>query len=255
MLDVGFSEILLTSAIALIVLGPERLPKVARQVGNWMGRARAMARQLTEQLEREVSAEELLKADQADKDSAANNRRAHARDASAPHRRCSRAPPVRYVIYTHHAVAGAGRRAGRRLHSAPAVNTRRKPRQLRTAPIGIQAHQRQQTRPMTEPGDPGGLAEGTLISHLLELRDRLLKAMLAVGICFVPCAFYMNQIVHVRRGAAQSQTARRRDHHRHQRGRSLHRAVQIGAAACIGLRHALRALPGLGFRRARSLQA
>ena len=62
MLDVGFSEILLTSAIALVVLGPERLPKVARQVGNWMGRARAMARQLSEQLEREVNAEELLKA-------------------------------------------------------------------------------------------------------------------------------------------------------------------------------------------------
>jgi Tat protein translocase TatB subunit len=62
MLDFGFSEILLTSAIALVVLGPERLPKVARQVGNWMGRARAMARQLSEQLEREVSADELVKA-------------------------------------------------------------------------------------------------------------------------------------------------------------------------------------------------
>ena len=61
MFDVGFSEILLTSAIALVVLGPEKLPKVARQVGNWMGRARAMARQLTEQLEREVSADELMK--------------------------------------------------------------------------------------------------------------------------------------------------------------------------------------------------
>ena len=60
MLDVGFSEILLTSAIALIVLGPEKLPKVARQVGNWVGRARAMARQLTEQLEREVSSAEEL---------------------------------------------------------------------------------------------------------------------------------------------------------------------------------------------------
>src|SRR6202790_1391332 len=47
---------------------------------------------------------------------------------------------------------------------------------------------------MNEPGDPGDLAEGTLISHLLELRDRLLKAMLAVGICFVPCAYYMNQL-------------------------------------------------------------
>jgi sec-independent protein translocase protein TatB len=61
MLDFGFSEIVLTSAIALIVLGPEKLPKVARQVGNWMGRARAMARQLTEQLEREVNAEDLMR--------------------------------------------------------------------------------------------------------------------------------------------------------------------------------------------------
>src|ERR1700726_2303300 len=49
--------------------------------------------------------------------------------------------------------------------------------------------------PMTEPGEnPNGLAEGRLISHLLELRDRLLKAMLAVGICFIPCALYMNQL-------------------------------------------------------------
>ena len=39
-----------------------------------------------------------------------------------------------------------------------------------------------------------GLAEGTLVSHLLELRDRLLKALLAVGICFIPCAIYMNAL-------------------------------------------------------------
>jgi sec-independent protein translocase protein TatC len=43
-------------------------------------------------------------------------------------------------------------------------------------------------------GGPEGLAEGTLISHLLELRDRILKAMLAVGVCFIPCAAYMNQL-------------------------------------------------------------
>lgn len=74
MLDFGFSEILLTSAIALVVLGPERLPKVARQVGNWMGRARVMARQLSEQLEREVSADELLKERKAAVPPAAENR-------------------------------------------------------------------------------------------------------------------------------------------------------------------------------------
>jgi sec-independent protein translocase protein TatC len=60
-------------------------------------------------------------------------------------------------------------------------------------PIGTPLRQNQKPA-MAEPGEPGGLAEGTLISHLLELRDRLLKAMLAVGICFVPCAFYMNQL-------------------------------------------------------------
>ena len=75
MLDVGFSEILLTSAIALIVLGPERLPKVARQVGNWLGRARVMARQLSEQLEREVSAEEFLKQQSKPSAAAPANRR------------------------------------------------------------------------------------------------------------------------------------------------------------------------------------
>ena len=74
MLDFGFSEILLTSAIALVVLGPERLPKVARQVGGWMGRARAMARQLSEQLEREVSADEFLKSQTRKLEAPADNR-------------------------------------------------------------------------------------------------------------------------------------------------------------------------------------
>ena len=84
MLDVGFSEILLTSAIALIVLGPERLPKVARQVGHWMGRARAMARQLSEQLEREVNAEELLKTQTKPSPSAVSPSAAALNDAQAP---------------------------------------------------------------------------------------------------------------------------------------------------------------------------
>jgi Tat protein translocase TatB subunit len=61
MLDFGFSEVVVTSMIALVVLGPKRLPGMMRRIGNWMGRARVMARQLTEQLEREINAEEILR--------------------------------------------------------------------------------------------------------------------------------------------------------------------------------------------------
>jgi sec-independent protein translocase protein TatB len=54
MFEVGFTEIVLIFAIALLVLGPARLPKLAADVGRWAGRARAMARQLRHQLEQEV---------------------------------------------------------------------------------------------------------------------------------------------------------------------------------------------------------
>ena len=54
MFEVGFSELLLIFALALVVLGPEKLPKLAQQVGRWVGRARAMARQFRDQLEEEA---------------------------------------------------------------------------------------------------------------------------------------------------------------------------------------------------------
>jgi|SRR5882757_5109937 len=61
MFEIGFSEILVIALLALLVLGPEKLPKVAAQLGRWTGRARAMARNLRTQLEQEVSYEELLR--------------------------------------------------------------------------------------------------------------------------------------------------------------------------------------------------
>lgn len=55
MFEVGFSELLLIMVLALLVLGPQKLPKVVAEVGRWMGRARAMARQFREQLEVEAA--------------------------------------------------------------------------------------------------------------------------------------------------------------------------------------------------------
>jgi sec-independent protein translocase protein TatB len=59
---VGFGEIVVIMVIALVVLGPEKLPKLAADIGRWTGRARAMARQLRAQLDQEIHLEELRRA-------------------------------------------------------------------------------------------------------------------------------------------------------------------------------------------------
>ena len=56
MFDVGFWELAVIFVIGLLVLGPERLPQVARQLGSWAGKARRMARMLTTQLQDEMNA-------------------------------------------------------------------------------------------------------------------------------------------------------------------------------------------------------
>lgn len=55
MFSVDFPEIVIIFAVALIVLGPKKLPGAVAQIGRWVGRARAMARQFREQLEQEVN--------------------------------------------------------------------------------------------------------------------------------------------------------------------------------------------------------
>ncbi|HEY6643082.1 Sec-independent protein translocase protein TatB [Povalibacter sp.] len=61
MFEVGFTEIVLILGLALLVLGPEKLPGLAQKIGRWTGRARSMARQLRTQLEQEVTLDELAK--------------------------------------------------------------------------------------------------------------------------------------------------------------------------------------------------
>jgi Tat protein translocase TatB subunit len=54
MSGIGFSELVILFAIGLIVLGPERLPRVANQLGRWIGQARRMTRVMKRQLEDEL---------------------------------------------------------------------------------------------------------------------------------------------------------------------------------------------------------
>ena len=59
MFDIGFSEIALVALVALIVLGPERLPRVARTAGALLRRARTSWQGVRDEIERELAAEDL----------------------------------------------------------------------------------------------------------------------------------------------------------------------------------------------------
>jgi len=52
---IGPSELIVLVVVGLLILGPERLPRVATQIGRWVGRARRTANQLRYQLEREIT--------------------------------------------------------------------------------------------------------------------------------------------------------------------------------------------------------
>lgn len=59
MFDVGFMELLLIGVVALLVIGPERLPKVARTAGLWLGKGRRFISSVKSDIEQEIKAEEL----------------------------------------------------------------------------------------------------------------------------------------------------------------------------------------------------
>lgn len=70
MFDIAFSELLLIGVVALVVIGPERLPKVARTAGTWLGKLNRYVAQVKQDIDRDMQLEELRKLQQQMKDSA-----------------------------------------------------------------------------------------------------------------------------------------------------------------------------------------
>lgn len=62
MFEFSFLQMLVVFVVGLLVLGPERLPRVARQVGWWVGRIRASLASMREELERETQIKEFSEA-------------------------------------------------------------------------------------------------------------------------------------------------------------------------------------------------
>ena len=62
MFDIGFSEIMMVALVSLLVIGPERLPKVARIAGYWIGKTRRMVAAAKAEISAELHAEEIRQA-------------------------------------------------------------------------------------------------------------------------------------------------------------------------------------------------
>ena len=61
MFDVGFFELMLIGVVALLVVGPERLPMLARTAGKWLGKGKQMISSVKADIAQEMKAEELKK--------------------------------------------------------------------------------------------------------------------------------------------------------------------------------------------------
>lgn len=59
MFDIGALELIVIAVVALLVVGPERLPRLARTAGRWVGRARRALLSVKDEIDREIKAEEL----------------------------------------------------------------------------------------------------------------------------------------------------------------------------------------------------
>ena len=219
MFEVGFTEIILILGIALLVLGPEKLPKLANQVGRWAGRARSMARQLRQQLDEEV---EII-----------------GKDDFGP----AATPPAGQACNGHafhgHAQAGAAA-APRRLtqlqrltHPPPKSARTRRPRHERR---GRRVADREHAAL-----PPAGAARPPAARAGRDLRDR------------DPLPVLRERHLHLALGAAAGAAAEGRSADRDLGRRAVHDAVQAGAARGGLLRDAGDPLPGLGVHRARAL--
>lgn len=62
MFDIGFWELMLIGVVGLVVIGPERLPGVARKLGHWVGRTRRFINNVRRDIDREIRQDELRQA-------------------------------------------------------------------------------------------------------------------------------------------------------------------------------------------------
>lgn len=81
---IGVTELLLLFVIGLLILGPERLPRVASQLGRWVGKARRTANQLRFQMEREIALADIERTQSKKREEESKSKSAESAGKSSP---------------------------------------------------------------------------------------------------------------------------------------------------------------------------
>ena len=163
MFEVGFTEIILILGIALLVLGPEKLPKLANQVGRWAGRARVDGAPAAAAARR-------------------GSRRSSPKSDFDPQVRHPSGTPAAGTPKPTHPPAATATPATPAAPAEPASSTDRRSR--RPAPAVMSATD----------SDGEKLPESTLLSHLIELRTRMLRSLLAVVVLILALMPFANDL-------------------------------------------------------------
>lgn len=173
MSDIGFSELLLVLTIALIVIGPKRLPEAARFLGYWTGRIQRAIQGARRDMERELGIDDVRREvhNQLLLEDLAKERK----QVEAAFQRSQAQPPPAAAPCRHRTKAISSTNPSR-----PTLRAHRCP--IPTSPP--RGHER----------NPEPSRETPLVEHLIELRDRLLRCLLAIGILVVAMFPFANRI-------------------------------------------------------------
>src|ERR1700687_3888917 len=203
MFDIGWSELVVIAVVALIAIGPKELPGVLRMVGQWMGKARKMAAEFQGQFQeamREAEMADLKKSFDEVKEAATgfasgNVMTSLEKDVGNALRIDDVDKPASVASDTP-ATDTAALPAPEA--PIPETFTEADAHELASQPLAI-AQEVQPQPAHIQPATPDHLkaSKAPLMDHLIELRSRLIKALLAFGVAFIFCFFFAKQIYNV----------------------------------------------------------
>ena len=208
MIDFGFDKIALIGAVALIVIGPEKLPRVARTVGHLLGKAQRYVADVKAEVNRSIELEELKKMKTEFEDAARNVEQTVGSEITKTTSELEQS-------WTEHGRVARRQRPARRAATAAArvpqpeeevapearcdaAVVQATPRRAHARSIGCGAcgalsPAADLLPDMASKDDGPDELEGTeqpFVTHLVELRDRLIRAVIAVGIAFGALALW-----------------------------------------------------------------